>query len=640
METTKIVTEPARPAATVLVLDDDPSLAEMLRSVLEREGYLPIETHSGRAALGIIEDREVDVALVDLKLGDMPGLEVLRKIKKSSPTTEVIVLTGYASQEVAIEAMNDGSFGFLLKPCDLEQLLFMVRRAAEKRDALEALREREQHTRAILHSSLDAVVTIDELGTVVDWNPRAEATLGWSRREALGRELWSLLYGSQTETKPEGWEAPAELAMLNRPTEVRLRHKDGRELEVEWVMTKVEVAGRRTFTFFIKDLTARKRLEEQFLKAQRTETVSLLAGGVLHDFNNVLTAVMGQSAILKQDSALTPEHQQIAQEVLDAAQRASVLTRQLLAYSEPQVRRVEPLDVNAVIVDMSRLLKRVLGERILLEKRLAADLPPVEIDRSEIQQVILNLVLNSRDALSEGGTVGIETTFLEATGGSSPRVEIKVSDNGVGMKRMARIRAFEPFFTTKDMGGGVGLGLTTAKSLVETNSGSITLESQPGEGTTCRIELPARELTAITSSDRSSRELGAPGDGSGGETILLVEDEAMVRSSLVRVLERDGYEVLEEAGGEEALAAASAHDGAIDLLLTDVVMPHMSGNELAQELLAVRPETKVLFISGYTDDHLLNDGTLGRPVQLLPKPFTPRELSAKVREILDGVSAG
>ena len=619
-----------RQDASVLVLDDDRDFATTLKSILEAKGYPAVVAHDGAAALRIVRGESIAVAVIDFKLDDMPGIEVLRKVKQRAPSTECLLLTGHASQELAIEAINLGGFGFLQKPCNLDQLLVMVRRAVEKRDALEALRESERHTRAILHSSLDAVVTVDEMGFVVDWNPKAERLLGWHRREALGREFFDLIFDSEDEALRRAWGEPAEISLLGRPVEATLRHKDGHEIEVEWAVTSVEVADRHTMTFFIEDVTRRKGLEEQFLQAQRMEAVNLLAGGVLHDFGNLLTAIMGQSALLRQDVGLGPDQQQSAQEILQAAQRASGLARQLRAYSRPHVREPEMLDLNSIINDMSRMLKRVLGEHVDLRLRLAGELKPVEVDRSEIEQVIVNLVTNARHAMPEGGVLLIETADV-APGEHGERgeaVQLVVRDYGTGMESTTLIRAFEPFFTTRT-GRGAGLGLSTVKNIVEASGGDVALESTPGKGTSCRILLPVREQP-------DDFEIHPADDEalSGSETVLVVEDEDIVRATVTRMLTGYGYDVLQATGGRHALKVAQEHSQPIHLLLTDVVMPHMSGKELAADFARLFPEARVLFISGYSGDVTIRRA-LGEGADLLPKPFTPVSLLKAVRKALD-----
>jgi CheY-like chemotaxis protein len=370
------------------------------------------------------------------------------------------------------------------------------------------------------------------------------------------------------------------------------------------------------------------------------EALGTLAGGVAHDFNNLLSVIMGFAQISAQnapeDSALRADLGQIS----DAATRASVLIKQLLAFSRKQVLQPQIVDLNHIVSGMETMLNRLIGEDVSLETRLEPRLSRIKADPGQLEQVIMNLVVNARDAMPTGGTIVIETQNVRLDAryerrpeaiAAGPAVMLAVTDTGVGMDETTRRRIFEPFFTTKPPGKGTGLGLSTVYGIVRQSGGSITVYSQPGKGTTFRCYFQpaamdtARDTTPGISDDHSR----------GKETVLVAEDEAQMRTLLRRCLTDRGYSVLEASHGREALDVAAAHAGPIHLLLTDVVMPHMSGKELAQRLLAERPGLRVLFISGYSDEAIERHGVLAPGSAFLQKPIRPDELNRSVRQILD-----
>lgn len=371
------------------------------------------------------------------------------------------------------------------------------------------------------------------------------------------------------------------------------------------------------------------------------EAVGRLAGGVAHDFNNLLTAISGHAQILLEDLPADDPARADIEEISRAADRAADLTRQLLAFSRKQMLRPQVLDPNALIGEIQKMLRRLIGEDIELITRLAPDLGAVRADPGQLEQVIMNLAVNARDAMPTGGRLLIETRNVElgeddarrlAPLQPGPHVVLIVSDTGAGMDESTRERIFEPFFTTKEKGKGTGLGLSTVYGIVQQSGGHIWVYSEPGQGTTFKIYLPrvdARPEAAPAPSD-------ADGAHNGREVVLLVEDEDAVRSLARRILEKRGYTVLTARTGPEALRIAERHDGPIHLILTDVVMPEMSGRELAERIAPTRPDARTLFMSGYTEDDVLRRGVLNEGAAFLEKPFTPSALAQKVREVLDG----
>jgi signal transduction histidine kinase len=386
----------------------------------------------------------------------------------------------------------------------------------------------------------------------------------------------------------------------------------------------------------VEDITEYRKVEEQAIQAQKMEAVGRLAGGVAHDFNNLLTVILAEVAYLLELQEGDSETVASLREVHKAGERASVLTRQLLAFSRRQL--VEPgiFDLNEIVLDMEKMLRRLIGEDVAIDTSLAPKEMAVLVDRGQMEQILANLTVNARDAMPEGGTLRIETatvTLGEGNVRSLPPggyVTLSIGDTGTGMTEEVRGRIFEPFFTTKGEGKGTGLGLATCYEIVRQAKGHIAVETEVGVGTTIRVSIPRAETNA-----QKNKTTGLAALPGGNETILLVEDEPAVRRVALRILRRLGYTVLEASGGDEAIPQIENHDVALDLLLTDVVMPRMSGREVAERARQVRPGLKVLFASGYTDDMIVQERLLEKDIWLIQKPLTPETLARRVREVLD-----
>jgi nitrogen-specific signal transduction histidine kinase len=390
----------------------------------------------------------------------------------------------------------------------------------------------------------------------------------------------------------------------------------------------------------LRDITEHKHLEAQFLQAQKMEAIGRLAGGIAHDFNNMLTVIEGYSALLLENLHLQDPRRRAIEEIKKAAERSSALTRQLLAFSRKQTLQPVLLDLNATVTEMSNMLHRLVGEDIAVLTQLAPALEPVKVDPGQIEQIIMNLAVNARDAMPDGGTLMIETANVAFDERSRPLhpeippgsyVLLAVSDTGQGMDEAIKAHLFEPFFTTKEPGKGTGLGLASVYGIIKQSGGYISVYSEIGHGTTFNIYLPqtAAEAPVSPPSLLTAERL------QGTETVLLVEDEATVRELISHVLEMDGYTVLEVSQGDEAVALGAQYPGIIHLLMTDVVMPGMSGPQLARRLIEVRPELKVLYLSGYIEHPLIQRGVLEPSVAFLQKPFTLLSLTQKVREVLN-----
>ncbi len=525
--------------------------------------------------------------------------------------------------------------------------LILATDVTERHRAQEALRQSEQRYRDIFDFATVGIYQSRRDGSLITVNGPLAEILGYDSPNDLLQRNLDEIYVNPGERH--------ELIARFEPTgkahrqEVHWKRKDGRPIWLELDARAVRGADGTTryFEGFVQDISdrktseeERKRLQEQLVQAQKMEAVGQLAGGIAHDFNNLLTAITGYSELLLGE--LPPEdlRRSHAEEIRKAGERAASLTQQLLAFSRRQVLEPKVLDVNTVVSDIERMLRRLIGEHIELKTRKSQELWKVKADPGQIEQAILNLVLNARDAMPDGGTLAIETTNAELDEAFSRShvptqpgsyVMVTVSDTGVGISDEVKARLFEPFFTTKERGKGTGLGLSTTYGIVKQSGGYLWCDSEVGRGTTFRVFLPRVDEPAAEATERKSAPPIHPGD----ETVLLVEDEPEVRSLVQRILKTQGYTVVTAANPDEALAVAREFKGPIQLMVTDVVMPGMSGLQLAERLGPTRPDMKVLFVSGYTNDAIGHHGVLDPGTAFLQKPFTPNALARKVREVLE-----
>lgn len=799
----------------ILVVDDDPGFRKTLSDILKIKGYVAITVERGRAALEQIQAEAPAVALIDLKLEDMSGLALIKEIKALSAGIECIVLTGYASQTSAIEAINLGAYGYLQKPYAVEQLLVMIRRAIEKRQAENALqrvaeqRQRllqmaqsvistlaldevirqtpqtlqevlpydffgfywfdeetkvlkpslivspepfteslstwaippgqgllsavvdsgqealinnahldprsvypagpvpgcehvivlpirtktktlgalivsritdapftkeefelaqlfnsyvslavenarlfeqtklsEKRYRTLFEESKDAIFIITPEGRIVDANPAAVELSNYELREALlDVDITPYLH-----TSPETL-AQVEQTLLQqgfvKDFEFVIKRNDGRKLTVLGSITAVrdENGDLTAYQGIVRDITERKQLEAQLYQSQKMEAIGRLAGGVAHDFNNLLTVIKGYAGLLLSLQADEANQQsRDIEQIMQAAEQAATLTRQLLAFSRQQPLQPKIINFNQVMSYLEKMLRRLIGEDIDLRTILADDLGQVKADPGQIEQVIMNLVVNARDAMPQGGKLTVETAnveldenytrhYVDVTPGAY--VMLAVSDNGQGMDEETQTHIFEPFFTTKAPGQGTGLGLATVHGIVKQSNGHISVYSEPNQGTTFKIYLPQvnNSLEPVQPDALSVISQG------GMETILLVEDNEMVRQLVRQVLDKNGYRVLEAHNGEAAIQLCKMDEAPIHLLVTDVIMPGgMNGYEVAKLLTSFYPSMKILYMSGYADEAIIQHGLLEKGAAFLQKPFTPKILAQKVREVLDTTS--
>jgi len=512
---------------------------------------------------------------------------------------------------------------------------------SERKKMEDALKEGEVKFRTLFELSPQAIaLTEPETGRLIEVNDKLCDLTGWTRGEILGRSTTGCgFYSKQDRARfAEELKKSGEVNGF----EMNFRARDGSVLNALMFARVVRIAGKRLILTIFIDLTDHKRLEAQLLQSQKMESVGQLAGGIAHDFNNLLMAIQGYAELgLMRTTPGNPLCGDL-QEILKASERAARFTRQLLAFSRRQVLEPKVVNLSEVVSEVAPMLRRLMGEDVELIVKTDANLGRVRVDPSQIEQVVVNLVANARDAMPNGGRFSLETAnvTLDGCGGDGGSVApageyvvLRISDTGMGMSPGVRAHIFEPFYTTKEVGKGTGLGLATSHGIIRQSGGYIDVESEPGRGATFRVYLPR----VNDKTESASVDAGKIPSLHGGETVLVVEDEKQVRDVAVRILREHHYDVLAAGDGKEALRLVKAHNGRkIHLLLTDVVMPRMSGRILADRLKVDRPEMKCIFISGHTDDTLVHQSMKSPGTLFLQKPLSPSLIVRKVREALDG----
>ncbi len=670
----------------LLIVEDDESQLRTLTDLMAGEGFDVIGCTTAAEALEHVRQEDFGVAVVDLRLPDLNGTQLLEKINALNGKVRVIINTAYASFDSAKEALNLGAFAYVEKAGDPGELIRQVHAAsrwhydryakdleeavasrtaelrtaneglrseiAERKQAEEALRTSEDRYRTLFDVSSDGILIADsETKQLRHANPAAFRMLGYSEQELTQLSVKDIHPEESLACIDARFEAQAR-GDKTLAEDIPYLRKDGTILYADIAAATIELQGRKCTVGLFRDITERKRaekerqeLEAQLRQSQKMEAIGQLAGGVAHDFNNLLTAILGNSEILltalAEKAAATSEEllRPGLEQIQSAGEQAASLTRQLLAFSRREITRPEVLDPKKVVGDMEGLLRRLIGEHIQLDIRLSAETYFILADPGQIEQIVLNLVVNAADAMPNGGRLEIRVEEAELSETSvagyadakpGRHVLLSVVDNGTGITPETLERMFEPFFTTKSVGKGTGLGLATVYGTVKQLGGHISGDSKPGVGSTFNVCIPIVDKKAA---EKEPHDM--PTSSYAGETILVCEDQDLVRNVMCQALRAAGYTVIEVDNGKQALEAVEAHDGTIDILISDVIMPGMSGKELADSLATEHPDTHVLFVSGYTADHLDDHGVRSEAVEFLQKPFGPTALLRRVREVLD-----
>ncbi len=641
------MSEPLR----LLIVDDAPEHARMVEEFVRGAGpWADAEVRIAASydeALTAFADQTFDVAFFDYLLGSRDGVSLLREIRQKGIDTPVVVLTGRGAEDVAVEAMKAGAADYLSKAnLTVEALEHAIRHALalhagerQRWHAEAALRASEQRFRALVENSSDVLLLVDAEGRVSYLSLSSVRHLGWTPEQIVGRSIFDFVHPDDRERVSVGMSETLRNPGKAVVDQVRFQHADGSWRIMEGVgvnrLGDPAVAG---IVVNLRDITERRRLEEQLRQAQKMEAVGQLAGGVAHDFNNLLTAILGYAQLMLDEMPAEDPLRQDLLEIQTAGDRAASLTRQLLAFSRREILQPQVVDLNTLVTQLEKLLRRLISADVELVTALAPDLRQVTVDPATVEQILVTLAVNARDAMPAGGRLTIETANVDldeayavthVTVKPGPYAMFAVSDTGDGMDAATRARVFEPFFTTKEHGKGSGLGLASVYGMVKQSGGHISVYSEPGHGTVFKVYLSP---TGVSSGE--IEPAGHTASAPGWETILLVEDEDAVRSLAREVLRRHGYVVLEARHGVDAMRVAERHPDDIHLLLTDVVMPHMGGRDLARRLGAVRPNMKTLLMSGYTDHASLPED-LVPGAKFLQKPFTPELLARRVRGLLD-----
>jgi PAS domain S-box-containing protein len=630
----------------VLHLEDNPNDARLIKSALADGGIACAITRVDNRDdfVAALERGGTDLVISDFTLPTFDGLSAVGIVLARWPKVPVILVSGTLGEERAVDALKGGATDYILKG-HLTRLMPAVRRAMQEVSERAELKQAEAaliKLGTMVESSDDAIIGKDLDGIITSWNRGAEKIFGYAAREMVGQSVMRIIPADRQD------EENQFLAKIKRGETVQQfdtirQAKDGRRLNISITVSPVKDAMGSIIGVakVARDVTERNQLEAQIIEVQKMEVVGQLASGVAHDFNNILGVIMGYSDLLMEKIGPDSPLCKLVKEIRHASDRAAGLTRQLLVFSRKQTVQPVVLDLNVVVQDMDKMLRRLIGEHIEISMVTEAQIGHVLADAGYVGQVLMNLVINARDAMPKGGKLAIATrnvTLDENYAHTHKNVRpgnyvmLSVSDTGTGMTDEVKARIFEAFFTTKPAGKGTGLGLATCQTIAEQCAGHISCSSELGQGTTFRVYFPQVDEPL----DVETTFIKAGPAPRGTETVLVVEDDPAVRKLVCGILEAQGYKVLPAANGQEALRVAQEHKGSpLCLVVTDVIMPLMGGKAMAEWLRTAYPDLKILFTSGYLDDTIANHGVLKTGMAFLAKPYSPATLVRTVRELLD-----
>jgi PAS domain S-box-containing protein len=648
---------------SILIVDDERPNRDLLEIMLASQGFLVTTAASGEEALALVARQPPDLILLDVMMPGMDGLHVTASIKENPATRNipVIIVTALGDRNARMLGLSAGAEDFLTKPVDRGELCMRVRNLlrlkafCDHHDRYSQMLEQEVGSRTadlvesehLYRSTFDAApVGIVHVGLDGQWlrvNQRLCDMLGYSREELQSATAADLLQPEEMPGEAESFQQMVA-GTLDRHVvdEKRYQRRDGSHV---WARVNMSVhrdaeGHAQHLISVIEDITERRSLEARLRQTSKMNAIGRLASGVAHDFNNVLSVVLSYSQMLADELKVGDPMRADLDEIQCVGLRGVDLTQQLLAFSRQQALQPTVFDLTEIVGGMDRMLRRVIGEDVVLTSNCSPAPGRIVADPGQLEQVIMNLAANARDAMPQGGRLTIQTApvLLDAKYASEhldvhpgPHVMLVVSDTGMGMDKATQARIFEPFFTTKEMGKGTGLGLATVFGIVRRSHGTIRVDSAPGKGTTFTIYFPTTDRAMLPRVDLPLEDRLML---RGSETILVVEDDESLRLLACTILRRFGYQVLDAQSGIDAFLLCEQHAAPIHLLLTDVVMPRMSGRKLAERLLALRPEMKVLYMSGYTDEMVVRHGVIDSTLAFIPKPITPDALASKVRETL------
>ncbi|MFI5072404.1 MAG: PAS domain S-box protein [Terriglobales bacterium] len=630
------------PLYRILLIEDDSATAQNIWDMLKDSPdctFQMVCAKSLQTGLPKLAS-EIDVLLLDLNDTGRSELSDTPQILSKFCSLPIIALIPKGREAFGKQALDAGAAEYLVKETLSPELLRRaLRYAIERKRAESAVRQCEERFHDLFENAKDILFTLDLEGRITSLNKSAEEVMGWTKSEALQRNIKSLV-------APEHFGLCGQMMrrILNEEPlqhfEISMLRKDGRTAVLETSARLIRSNGKKDGVQGIaRDVTERRQLENMVRQSQKLEAIGRLSGGLAHDFNNLLCVISGHAEMLSERLDPTNTTFKSITQIKKATDSAASLTRQLLAFSRKQVFHPQTLDLNTIVVESEKLLGRLIGEHIEFFTALDPTLGNVRVDPVQIEQVLVNLILNARDAMPQGGKLTIETSNIDLEESYESKrslipagsyAMVAITDTGCGMDEETQSRIFEPFYTTKELGKGTGLGLATVYGIVKQSGGFIWVYSEHGRGSTFKVYLPRVENSVTPLPGKQQIDACK-----GTETVLLVEDAEPLRALIRQFLQLGGYTVLEAENGNEALRIADAFGGPIHLLLTDVVMPRMGGRQLAEQLMSVRPAMKVLYMSGYPNDGIANCGILSAGVVLLEKPFTREILSRRVRQVLD-----